>query len=69
MLFRKKMPRSCSYCLHGTRLNDNEILCIRKGVVSVEHRCRKFEYDPCKRTPLKAKSPDFSKYDKEDFTL
>ena len=69
MLFRKKMPRSCSYCIHGTQLNDDEVLCVRKGIVTVDHKCRKFEYDPCKRIPLKAKMPDFSKYEKEDFSL
>lgn len=69
MLFRKKMPKSCSYCIYGTKFNDDEILCIRKGVVSADRHCRKFEYDPCKRIPLKSKASDFSKYDAEDFTL
>ena len=69
MLFRKKMPRSCSYCLHGTKLNDDQILCIKRGVRSVEKSCRKFRYDPCKRTPPKAKALDFRKYDSEDFSL
>ena len=69
MLFRKKLPKSCTYCIHGTRLNDDEVLCIRKGVVRVDRNCRKFTYDPCKRVPLKQKASDFSKYDSEDFSL
>ena len=69
MLFRKKLPKSCTYCIHGTRLNDDEVLCIRKGVVRVDKNCRKFTYDPCKRVPLKQKASDFSKYDSDDFTL
>lgn len=69
MLFRKKMPKSCSYCVHGTRLNEDEVLCMRKGIVAADKHCLKFTYDPCKRVPLKRKASDFSKYDSDDFTL
>lgn len=69
MLFRKKIVRSCSYCVKGTRLNENEVLCVRKGIVRIDKVCRKFQYDPCKRVPLKRKASDFSKYDNEDFSL
>ena len=69
MLFRKKMPRSCYYCINGTHMNDDEVLCVRRGVVRIDHKCRKFRYDPCKRIPLKAKTMDFQKYESEDFTL
>lgn len=69
MLFRKRIPRSCSYCVHSTMLNEEEMLCIKKGVVSVTKKCRKFRYDPCKRIPVKAKALDFDKYSDEDFSL
>lgn len=69
MLFRKKMPRSCRYCAHATKLNDEQVLCIKRGVVSAETNCRKFDYDACKRIPLKPKAPDFNQYCEEDFTL
>ena len=69
MLFRKKMPRSCTYCQHGTMLNNEEVLCINKGVVCVNRSCRKFAYDPCKRIPPKPKASDFQKYNDEDFLL
>ena len=69
MLFRKKLPKSCTYCIHGTRLNEDEVLCIRKGVVRVDRNCRKFKYDPCKRIPVKARALDFSKYDQDDISL
>lgn len=69
MLFRKKIERSCSYCLHGTKLNDEQVLCIKKGIVSSDGGCRKFAYDPCKRIPSRPKALDFSKYDEEDFSL
>lgn len=69
MLFRKRIPRSCAYCAHGTVLGNDQVLCTKYGVVSVYYKCRKFSYDPCKRMPVKAKTLDFSKYDKEDFSL
>lgn len=69
MLFRKKIARSCSYCLYGTHLEDGIILCVKKGTKTVDDHCRKFKYDPCKRIPIKAKPLDFSRYDDEDFSL
>lgn len=69
MLFRKKIERRCSYCIHSTRLDEEQMLCIKKGVRSADSKCLKFKYDPTKRIPVKAKALDFSKYDQEDFTL
>ena len=69
MLFRKRIPRSCSYCACGTQISDDQILCKKDGVVSVYYSCRKFRYDPCKRMPPKAKALDFKKYEKEDYSL
>lgn len=69
MLFRKKMERSCTYCAHGARLEDNMILCTKKGIKTENDKCFRFRYDPCKRIPVKAKAMDFSRYDKEDFSL
>ena len=69
MLFRKKIARSCAYCIHGVLLEDGQVLCVKKGVRSVDAKCRKFKYDPCKRIPAKAKAVDFSKYQQEDFSL
>ncbi len=69
MLFRKKITRSCTYCEHSVKLDAETVLCTKKGVRPIDSACRKFRYDPCKRIPLKAKAPDFSKYDQEDFSL
>lgn len=69
MLFRRKIEPSCSYCLHGARLDEDTVLCAKKGVRAVWSKCRRFRYDPCKRIPPKAKTPDFSKYSSEDFSL
>ena len=69
MLFRKKIEKSCAYCAHGTKIGDDQILCMKKGVVPEDGQCRKFWYDPCKRVPVKAKTMDFSQYDEEDYSL
>ena len=69
MLFRNKIPRSCAYCAHSAPLNENTLLCARKGIVTIESKCLKFKYDPCKRIPLKAKAQGFEKYTEDDFKL
>lgn len=69
MLFRKKIERSCAYCIYGTHLEDGSVLCIKKGLRTLQDQCRKFQYDPCKRVPVKAKTLDFSKYEDMDFSL
>lgn len=69
MLFRKRIPRSCQYCVNSAVLDEDKLLCTKRGIVSVEHKCRKFRYDPCKRIPVKPKALDFNKYDEEDFSL
>ena len=69
MLFRKKMERSCLYCRFGTKMNEEMMLCAKKGIVPVCDDCRKFRYDPFKRVPPKSKAMDFSKYEEDDFSL
>ena len=69
MLFRKKMPKSCQYCSYSTKLTEDQMLCTKHGVVSVYYECRKFRYDPLKRTPHRAASPDFDKYENDDYSL
>ena len=69
MLFRKKMPRSCTTCQFSTNLSDHQLLCTKHGVVADSYSCRKFRYDPCKRIPPRMKAPDFDKYKIEDFLL
>ena len=69
MLFRKKQPKACEYCIHGTKLNENEVLCMKKGIKKIDASCGNFIYDPCKRIPSKPKASNFSNYDDTDFTL
>lgn len=69
MLFRKKIQRSCLYCAHGVLIPGDRIICSKKGIVSLDSACHKFEYDPLKRVPPRRKALDFHQYDSEDFSL
>ena len=69
MLFRRKIDRRCCYCLHSAKLNNDSVLCTKRGVMPLFGKCPKFSYDPCKRVPGKAKALDLSKYDQEDYSL
>lgn len=69
MLFRKKMERSCAYCIYGALLEGDQILCSKKGLRTSEQKCRKFKYDPVKRIPHKMKPVDFSEFDNRDYSL
>ncbi len=71
MLFDKRRPPRCEYCLHGTRLdNRGTMICLAHGVSDAGDSCRRFVYDPIKRQP----DPPPARYvphnfSEEDFTL
>ena len=69
MFFHKKIARSCSYCRRAVKLDEETVLCSRKGIRPVDSKCMGFRYDPCKRVPVKPKALDFSRYSSEDFAL
>ena len=66
--FDKSVPKSCVWCEHGIKSDySNEIFCKKRGVVGLDSVCRKYRYDPLKRTP---KSQTVSKnYKAEDFCI
>ncbi len=42
----------CKYCERAKTLSDPDtMLCAKRGVVPAGHCCRRFRYDPLKRTP------------------
>lgn len=69
MLFWKKIDHACAYCVHGAKLEEDQVLCAKKGLKSAGDKCFRFKYDPLKRVPKKAKALDFSRYGDEDYTL
>ncbi len=68
-LFNKNdVTPSCSYCSHGRFAPDNEsVLCMKKGVVSLDFSCKKFKYDPLKRRPIRPRA--IEKFSEADFAL
>lgn len=69
MLFRRDIDPYCVYCAHGNKLNDREVMCIKQGVVTPDYSCRKFQYDPLKRTPPKPARLDLTNISDDDFKL
>lgn len=69
MLFRKEIEPYCSYCARGARLNENEIMCIRRGIVTPGYHCPAFRYEPLKRVPPRPPKLDLAILENEDFSL
>ena len=69
MLFRKNMEPRCGYCRFAAEAEPGLVICRKRGIRPESEHCRKFRYDPLKRTPPKPRVADFEKYDKRDFSL
>ena len=69
MLFRKNIDPSCLYCKHGTPISEEEIACVKKGVVPSMDHCWRFSYDPLKRVPPRPVQLDTYRLTEEDFSL
>jgi len=67
-IFNKSLPKRCEYCVHGKKFDfSDEVLCPKRGITTVNDTCRKYKYDPLKRTPLRQKPSD--NYKPEDFSI
>ena len=68
-LINKKVIPQCEYCRNSETFagNENQKLCIFKGVVDPSDKCRRFKYDILKRPPQIAKLGD--DYNSKDFEL
>ena len=70
MLFRKDIEPRCAYCAKAAyRVNENEVLCRKKGIVSPEYHCRAFRYDPLRREPPRPATLKTDTLQEKDFTL
>ena len=69
MLFRKKVEKLCTYCVHAGQASGDHMICKKKGFVAMDHSCWRFRYDPLKRKPTRVQAKDFSQFDQEDFSL
>lgn len=69
MLFRKDIDPSCAYCKWGQQINEREVACVKQGIMQVEEHCRRFRYDPLKRTPPRPAALNTRHLKEEDFSL
>ena len=69
MLFRKDIDPRCAYCARGCWVNQKEIFCKKRGVVSPEYHCRAFRYDPLLRQPHPPVKLNTAKLSEEDIKL
>ncbi len=69
MVFRKKIERRCAYCVYGGRVDEDSMVCRKKGLVSSGSSCLAFRYDPLKRIPVRLKPRPASRFRPEDFQL
>ncbi|NLP48645.1 MAG: hypothetical protein GX345_06850 [Clostridiales bacterium] len=66
LLNSKKISPQCSLCVHGKPTPDGlGILCIKKGLMRPDSKCRRFLYDPLKRVPRR--QPALPTINPEDF--
>ena len=69
MLFRKNIDPRCAYCAQGVRINETQVACVKKGIVSAENHCFRFRYDPLKRVPPRPAKLDAARLTEDDFKL
>ena len=69
MLFRKDIHKLCVYCKHAARIDDNTLICRKKGIVNRWDYCRAFRYDPLKRVPEPPAQMQLPDLGQEDYSL
>lgn len=50
-LFQRSIEPRCAYCARGRKLDQDQVVCSKKGVMSGGSHCASFRYDPLKRVP------------------
>lgn len=69
MLFRKKIEPRCAYCQKGAPISEDEVACVKKGIVESGFHCSAFRYDPLKRVPPRPVKLETEKLSAEDFSI
>ena len=69
MLFEKNIDPRCAYCQWATPLDEGQLMCVKKGIVTCSGSCRRFRYDPLKRVPPRPAKLSTSTLTDEDFKL
>lgn len=64
-LFGNNITPSCKYC-DLSRFEDNVFYCA-KNRKNIDHKCKKFQYNPLKRVPKS--TPALQQFSSDDFSL
>ncbi len=66
--FTNKNEKICRLCEHGRLSADKTaVVCMKKGIVDPDGKCRKYVYDPLKRVAKETVS--MGEFTAEDFEL
>ncbi len=67
-MFNKDTPKSCEWCKFSKKSAFNkDLFCAKRGVTEKFNVCRKYKYDPLKRTP--EKTSFVGNFTKSDFKI
>ena len=67
--FRTDQKKCCGLCATGRESSDGKLVfCEKKGVVDRNDYCRRYKYDPLKRTPGMGSGGMKQAGDKREFT-
>jgi len=69
MLFSKDIEKRCALCQHSKKINENEAICPKHGIVSLGYKCRRFVYDATKRVPPEETLLPKDAFSEKDFSL
>lgn len=69
MLFRKDIEPRCAYCARGSRIGEDKVACIKRGIVAPEQHCAAFVYDPLRRVPPRPVKLLVEKLTEKDFQI
>ena len=68
-LFQTSIEPRCAYCAKGRELDQDQVVCSKKGVMSGGSSCPSFRYDPLKRVPPRPAKLSAAHLSDEDFKL
>ena len=59
--------KACASCEYASLLHlSDQVLCSRRGIVDADFSCRRFSYDPLKRTPKPFPRPELEFVDVDE---
>lgn len=62
--------RTCRYCIHAIYIPvERKVMCNYEGFISCDAVCSRFTLDPFKIKLNRPRNFDFSKYEKEDYSI